>query len=138
MTYILTMADVPQLLAELFLGLNLPTPVMLFVFLVFMLLLGMFVDVVPSILLVCPIMLPVVAQFGINALQFGAMMIVVLAIGLVTPPVGMCLNACNKINRMPIYDIFKAARPFLVGNLIILLLCTYWKPFTLWLPAFTS
>ena len=50
-------------------------------------------------------------QYGFSPLQFGAMMITGLAIGLVTPPVGMCLNACNKINRMPIIEIFKGAAP---------------------------
>ena len=49
------------------------------------------------------------------------MMITGLAIGLVTPPVGMCLNACNKINRMPIVEIFKGALPFVVCNVIVLI-----------------
>ena len=57
-----------------------------------------------------------------------------LAIGLVTPPVGMCLNACNKINRMPIIAIFKGALPYLICNIIVLLAISLWGPLTTWLP----
>jgi hypothetical protein len=61
--------------------------------------------------------------------------LVCLAIGLVTPPVGMCLNACNKINKMPIVDIFKAAAPYLLCNIIVLVLISTVPAFTTWLPA---
>ena len=52
-----------------------------------------------------------------------------------TPPVGMCLNACNKINKMPIVDIFKAAAPYLLCNIIVLVLISTVPAFTTWLPA---
>lgn len=64
-----------------------------------------------------------------------SMMITGLAIGLVTPPVGMCLNACNKINRMPIVDIFKGAAPYVVCNVLVLLAISLWAPLTTWLPT---
>ena len=62
------------------------------------------------------------------------MMITGLAIGLVTPPVGMCLNACNKINRMPIIDIFKGATPYVVCNVIVLVAISVWPELTAFLP----
>ena len=61
-------------------------------------------------------------------------MITGLAIGLVTPPVGMCLNACNKINKMPIVDIFKGALPYVTCNVIVLIAISLWEPLTTWLP----
>ena len=67
-------------------------------------------------------------QYGFSPLQFGAMMITGLAIGLVTPPVGMCLNACNKINRMPIIEIFKGAAPYVICNVIVLISISLWGP----------
>ena len=69
-----------------------------------------------------------------SPLQFGAMMITGLAIGLVTPPVGMCLNACNKINRMPIIEIFKGAAPYVICNVIVLISISLWGPLTTALP----
>ena len=67
-------------------------------------------------------------QYGFSPLQFGAMMITGLAIGLITPPVGMCLNACNKINRMPIIEIFKGAAPYVICNVIVLISISLWGP----------
>ena len=133
-TWVLTMQKVPQIVANFFIGLNMPAWGIALVFCVMILMIGTFIDVSPAILLLTPIMLPVMQNYGFSALQFGAMMITGLAIGLVTPPVGMCLNACNKINRMPIIAIFKGALPYLVCNIIILLAISLWGPLTTWLP----
>jgi len=75
---------------------------------------------------------------GIGALQFGAMLITGLAIGLVTPPVGMCLNACTKVNGMEIFEIFKGALPYVICNVIILLLISLFPVLTTYLPSLMS
>ena len=133
-TWVLTMQKVPQIVANFFIGLNMPAWGIALVFCVMILMIGTFIDVSPAILLLTPIMLPVMESYGFSALQFGAMMITGLAIGLVTPPVGMCLNACNKINRMPIIAIFKGALPYLICNVIVLLAISLIGPLTTWLP----
>ena len=133
-TWVLTMQKVPQIVANFFIGLNMPAWGIALVFCIMILMIGTFIDVSPAILLLTPIILPVMQNYGFSALQFGAMMITGLAIGLVTPPVGMCLNACNKINRMPIIAIFKGALPYLICNIIVLLAISLWGPLTTWLP----
>lgn len=127
-TWVLTMQKVPQTVGAFFMDLNLPAWAIALIFDVLILLMGTFIDVSPAILL------PVMVQYGFSPLQFGAMMITGLAIGLVTPPVGMCLNACNKINRMPIVDIFKGAAPYVICNLIVLIAISLWGPLTTALP----
>ena len=133
-TWVLTMQKVPQLVAQFFIGLNMPAWGIALMFDVMILMIGTFIDVSPAILLLTPIMLPVMESYGFSSLQFGAMLITGLAIGLVTPPVGMCLNACNKINRMPIVEIFKGALPYVICNLIVLAAISLWAPLTTWLP----
>ena len=133
-TWVLTMMKVPQIVAGFFIGMNMPAWGIAIMFCVMILMIGTFIDVSPAILLLTPIMLPVMQNYGFSALQFGAMMITGLAIGLVTPPVGMCLNACNKINRMPIIAIFKGALPYVICNIIVLLAISLWAPLTTWLP----
>ena len=133
-TWVLTMQKVPQIVANFFIGLNMPAWGIALVFCIMILMIGTFIDVSPAILLLTPIMLPVMQNYGFSALQFGAMMITGLAIGLVTPPVGMCLNACNKINRMPIIAIFRGALPYLICNVIVLLSISLFSPLTTWLP----
>lgn len=134
-TWILTIQKVPDIVANFFMSMNVPAWGIALMFDVLILIIGTFIDVSPAILLLTPIMLPVMEFYGFTALQFGAMMITGLAIGLVTPPVGMCLNACNKINRMPIIDIFKGALPYVTCNVIVLVAISLFPPLTTWLPA---
>lgn len=133
-TWILTIQKVPDIVANFFMSMNVSRIGIALMFDVLILVIGTFIDVSPAILLLTPIMLPVMQHYGFSALQFGAMMITGLAIGLVTPPVGMCLNACNKINRMPIIDIFKGAAPYVVCNIIVLISISVWPELTAFLP----
>lgn len=133
-TWILTIQKVPDLVADFFMSMNVSYLGIALMFDVLILIIGTFIDVSPAILLLTPIMLPVMEHYGFTALQFGAMMITGLAIGLVTPPVGMCLNACNKINRMPILDIFRGAAPYVVCNVFVLIAISVWPELTAFLP----
>ncbi|MDI9481610.1 MAG: TRAP transporter large permease subunit, partial [Bacillota bacterium] len=134
-TWILTMQKVPHVLGEFFIGLNMSPAILALMFSGLILILGTFIDVSPCILMLTPIMLPVMRAAGISDFQFGAMMITGLAIGLVTPPVGMCLNACTKINRMPIMEIFKGAAPYIVCNVLVLISISIFPVLTTWLPG---
>ncbi len=134
-TWVLTIQKVPDLVANFFMNMNVPAWGIALMFDVLILIIGTFIDVSPAILMLTPIMLPVMQSYGFTALQFGAMLITGLAIGLVTPPVGMCLNACNKINRMPITSIFKGALPYITCNIIVLICISLFPALTTWLPA---
>lgn len=136
-TWILAVEQVPAMIGHFLVSSQIPWWVV-FIFLdLLILVLGTFLDVTPCILLITPILLPVMQQFGMNELQFGAVIIVGLAIGLVTPPVGMCLNVASKICGMSIIDIFKSAAPFIVCNIIVLFLVTFVPAISLWLPSMT-
>ena len=134
-TWILAINQVPAMIADLILGSGVPTWVILLGMDVLILFLGTFIDVVPCILLLTPILMPVMSQLGISTLHFGMIMIIGLAIGLVTPPVGMCLNVATKIAKMSIVDCFKAAAPFLICNIGVLLIVTFIPAATTWLPT---
>lgn len=135
-TWILAVEQVPNAIASVLMGSNIPWWVVFILFDILILLLGTFLDVTPCILLITPVLLPVMQSFGMNELQFGALIIVGLAIGLVTPPVGMCLNVASKICGLSIVKIFKAAAPFIVCNVIVLILVTFVPAISLWLPSF--
>ncbi len=134
-TWLLTIANIPSQIAAFFLALELPVWGYALIFDLVILIIGTFIDVTPAILLLTPILLPVMESVGISALQFGAMLITGLAIGLVTPPVGMCLNACTKITKMQIVEIFKGALPFVVCNVVVLILISLFPVFTTFLPS---
>ncbi|NLE16512.1 MAG: TRAP transporter large permease [Spirochaetales bacterium] len=135
-TWILAVEQVPAAIGSFLINSHIPAW-MVFLFLdIIILILGTFLDVTPCILLISPILLPVMQQFGMSELQFGAIIIVGLAIGLVTPPVGMCLNVASKICNMDIISIFKSAVPFIVCNIIVLMGVTFIPALSMWLPSF--
>ena len=134
-TWILAVEQIPAMVANFIMGLQINRFWILLFIDILILFVGTFVDVAPSLLLLCPILIPVMGYFGVGELQFGAIMITGLAIGLVTPPVGMCLNAANKICGMPITDIFKSALPFIICNILVLLLVTFVPEVSTWLPS---
>lgn len=133
-TWLMTMQHVPQTVADMFLSLNLPRWVSLVLLDLLILFLGTFIDVSPAILMLTPILLPIMHALGISDWQFGGIFIIGLAIGLITPPVGMCLNVCNKINGMPIMEIAKGALPFGICNVIVLVAITFIPELTTWVP----
>jgi tripartite ATP-independent transporter DctM subunit len=133
--WILAIERVPEMVAAFVTGLNLPAIVILLCVDVIILLTGTFVDVSPAILLLTPVFLPAVQALGMSAIQFGAILICGLAVGLVTPPVGMCLNVASAISRLGIGRIFRAALPFLLANAITLVLITVLPSLSMWLPG---
>jgi len=132
--WILALEHVPQMVALYITSLDVPVFVVVLFVDVIILFIGTFIDVSPAILLLTPVFLPTMQTLGIDAIQFGAILITGLALGLVTPPVGMCLNVASAISGLGIGKIFKGALPFLLANIITLILISFVKPFTLWLP----
>ena len=133
--WILALERIPQAVAGFISGLDLPVFLILFLIDVIILLTGTFVDVSPAILLLTPVFLPSMAVLGVSPLQFGVILISGLAVGLVTPPVGMCLNVASAISKLGIGTIFRGAMPFLLANIITLILITYIPQLILWLPS---
>lgn len=133
-TWLMTMQQVPQTVAAIFLSWNLPKWAMLLLLDALILFLGTFIDVSPAILMLTPILTPIMHAYGVNDWQFGAIFIIGLAIGLITPPVGMCLNVCNKINNMPIVEIAKGALPFAACNVVVFVATSFIPAMSNWLP----
>lgn len=131
--WILALEGVPQAIANFVIGLNLSPVFTLVVIMNIILLAGTFIDVSPAILLFTPVFLPAVMSIGVSPVQFGVLLIVGLAVGTVTPPVGTCLNVAAAISHMEIGKIFRGALPFLIGNFIVLLLVCFFPPITTYL-----
>jgi tripartite ATP-independent transporter DctM subunit len=133
--YVLALEHVPEAFTAFLVGLDLgPTPFML-IFAAIVLLIGTFIDVSPAILLLTPIFLPTAAAIGISPVHFGIVLVSGLAVGACTPPVGNCLNVCSAISRMGIGPIFVGALPFLVANVLVMILCILFPALVLWLPS---
>ena len=92
---------------------------------VFLLIVGMVMDTTPAILILTPILLPIVQAIGMNPIQFGVIMVVNLAIGFVTPPIGVNLFVASSLTEVPVMQIAKKAMPMIGFFLVALLLITF-------------
>lgn len=92
---------------------------------IFLLFMGMIIDTSPNILIFTPVMLPLVSAVGIDPVHFGIIMVVNLAIGYVTPPVGVNLYVAQALSGVPVVRLAKKAIPYMVMFFIALLLITY-------------
>lgn len=98
------------------------------------LIIGMFMDLGASIILLCPIFFPLTQAVGIDPLFFGIITVVSLAIGLVTPPVGACLFIASKIGEVPVLRAAKASVPFILAIIGIVLLFVIFPDIVLYFP----
>ena len=92
---------------------------------VLLLFVGMVMDTTPAILILTPILLPIAESVGLDPIHFGIIMVVNLAIGFVTPPMGVNLFVASSMTELPVMKIAKAALPFIVGFLIALMIITF-------------
>ena len=90
-----------------------------------LLIVGMVMDTTPAILILTPILLPIVEAIGMNPIQFGVIMVVNLAIGFVTPPIGVNLFVASSLTDVPVMQIAKKAMPMIAFFLVALLLITF-------------
>ena len=132
--WVLAYERVPDGLSAIIIDLGLHPTGMLFLFIIIILISGTFIDVSPAILLLTPVFLPSIIEMGISPILFGVVLVIGLAVGACTPPVGNCLNVCSIITGLSIGRIFKGAAPFLVANIITLVLIVIFPSIVIWLP----
>lgn len=122
---VLTLMRVPQSVSQWILSNFSNGTVILIVINIFLLFVGMVMDTTPAILILTPILLPIATAIGMNPIHFGIMMVVNLAIGFVTPPIGVNLFVASSLTDIPVMEIAKKAMPLIVCFLIALLLITF-------------
>ena len=128
---VLAVLHVPQLVAETLGSLVQNKILLLVVINAILLVIGMLIDTGASILIMTPIFLPVIMMAGINPVHFGVLMVVNLAIGFVTPPVGMNLFVAAAMTRLSAMTVAKKAVPLLAVFTVALIIITYVPQVTL-------
>ncbi|MDO5537117.1 MAG: TRAP transporter large permease, partial [Desulfovibrionaceae bacterium] len=122
---IMTIEDVPGTIARAILGFTNSKIVILLIINILLLIVGVFMEALAAIIILTPILLPVVTGVGVSPLHFGVIMVVNLAIGFLTPPVGVNLFVASGISNTKITSIARAALPMIGLLILVLLLITY-------------
>ena len=118
--YMITLADLPGLLADQLVGLMEHQILLMAVMMIFLLLVGMAMDLTPTILIFAPVLAPIAMDAGIHPVYFGFMFIYVGCLGLITPPVGTVQNVVAGVGRLRIETVIHGTAPFLGVYLFLL------------------
>lgn len=135
-SYILSIENIPQNMANFITDFSSNPYVLISLIIVFLLIVGAFIDTIAAIVILTPILLPIATQVGYDPVHFGVIMVVALAIGFVTPPVGANLFVASSIGNVSIEKISKAMVPFFIILLISLFIISFLPFLSLYLPSF--
>ena len=133
--YMMAIMQLPTRATEFFLHVTDNKYVLLGLINILLLLLGTFMDMAPLILICTPILLPVIAKFGIDQVHFGIILLINLGIGLITPPVGPTLFIGCAIGKVTMEQVSKELWPFYGAMCLALVVVTYVPAISLWLPS---
>lgn len=134
-SYILTLEEVPVSVSSFVLSLTEDKILILLVINLFLLVVGMFMDNICSCTILAPILLPVVASYGVDPVHFGIIMTLNLAIGFITPPYGANLFVGSAIGKIPFQRIVKWIWGFIAAAVIALMVVTYFPGFFMWMAS---
>ena len=138
MSWVMTIANIPQTVSAALLGLSDNPLVILLTINLLLLFVGTFMDMTPAVLIFTPIFLPVVKDLGMHEVHFGIMLIANLCIGLCTPPVGTCLFIGCGVGKTTIAKVTPTMLPFFGAMVAALMVITYVPATSLWLPVQTN
>ena len=132
----LTITGLPGALATFITGLNVSRYVILFAIIVLYAIMGCFMDSLAMVMLTVPIFLPIMTELGFNSVWYGVVMIMVMEMGLITPPVGMNVYIVAGVAKdVPLQKIFAGVAPMVVGMLVAVFIVCAFPQVALFLPG---
>lgn len=133
--WILVSEQIPQMVADLILGISTNHVVVILLIILLVLFVGTFMETIAGLVILFPVLLPVATTIGMDPIQFGVTMVLAMVIGLVTPPVGVCLFVASQIGKVSMGKVTLELIPFIGVMLIVLLLVAFVPQVTLFLPG---
>lgn len=134
-TYFVVFTHLPQAVIGLVQGLGLEAFGIMLCLVVFYLILGCFLEAFGIVLITVPIILPLVVEVGYDPIWFGVFLVVVIEMGLITPPVGMNIFVMKaQFPLMPVTTLYRGALPYLLALLVLLILLIFFPSIAMWLP----
>ncbi|MGC8719227.1 MAG: TRAP transporter large permease [Thermodesulforhabdaceae bacterium] len=135
-TWVMAIEKIPAVISHALFGITKDPVALLLITNLILLIAGTFMETTAALILFVPIFMNIFPQLGIDLIQFGVIVVLNLAIGMLTPPLGICLIVACSISGTRIEPTVRAVIPFLVFIIANLLLVTYWSPVSMWLPGF--
>lgn len=134
-TWLVAMQQTTMLVQNALGALALPPWGLLLLVMAVLMVLGCVMETTAALILLVPVLAALAPQMGVDPAQFGVLMVVNLSIGMLTPPVGICLFVSCGIADLPLGRVVRAVMPFMAVSVVVLLLACFWSPLTLWIPS---
>jgi len=132
--WVLTIEGVPQQMADWLVGMNLTPWMFLIAVNVFLLLFGIFIEPLPGVMVLAPILAPVALKLGVDPTHFAMIVIFNLTLGMITPPVGGLLFVTCNVSKVPMGALVRELVPFLWAHGVVLVVLTFVPALSTWLP----
>lgn len=132
--WILVSERIPQAIASGVLAITDNPILVVLIINILLLFIGMFMETIAALIILFVPLLSLATAVGIDPLHFATFAVLNLMIGLTTPPVGVCLFVCAGIAKLPLTPVVKAVFPFLLSNIVVLLMVSYFPALATWLP----
>ena len=132
--WMLTIEGIPQQMAEWLISMNLSPWMFLIIVNVFLLLFGIFIEPLPGVMVLAPILAPVALKLGVDPVHFAMIVIFNLTLGMITPPVGGLLFVTCNVSKVPMSQLVRELVPFLWAHGVVLVLLTFVPALSTWLP----
>lgn len=132
--WVLTIEGIPQQMAEWLVSMNLSPWMFLIIVNVFLLLFGIFIEPLPGVMVLAPILAPVAMKLGVDPVHFAMIVIFNLTLGMITPPVGGLLFVTCNVSKVPMSALVKELVPFLWAHGAVLVILTFVPALSTWLP----
>ena len=133
--WILVSEHIPQMIADSVLSITTNKFLVILLINIVLLIVGMFMETIAALIILFVPMLTLAQSVGIDPLHFSVFAVLNLMIGLTTPPVGICMFVCANIARLPLGPVIRALVPYLITNIIVLLLVSYIPAISTYLPS---
>ncbi|WP_010416296.1 TRAP transporter large permease [Anaerophaga thermohalophila] len=136
LSWIMSFENIPNVVSQALLSLTSDPFLLLIIINLLLLIVGVFMDMTPAVLVFTPIFLPIVTtQLGLDPIHFGLILILNLNVGLCTPPVGSVLFVGCSVSNLKIQNLIRPLIPFYIAMIIVLLLVTFIPEISMWLPS---
>ncbi len=133
--WLLTILQIPQSIAMAIGGLTTEPVLIMLIVMAFVLVCGLFIDTLPAVIILVPVLAPLSDQFGIHPLHFAMAIVLNLTVGLITPPVGGVLFVMSSVARIKLESLARAILPLLAAEMAVLLAVVLWSPLSTTVPA---
>ncbi len=133
-SWILSTEMIPQKIAQILTSITRNPWMLLLLINILLLIVGCYLEGLAAIVILAPILAPIALQAGIDPLHFGIVVVMNLMIGLITPPLGLCLFVCCSVAKVDFIKLVKVSAPFVLVEIVALLIVTYFPQTVLFIP----